>query len=87
MRINITSANLERLAKLSNTGDAGFTPEQTCDPVLDTSIEVSDAVAEKLVKYFEDSTDITFDEPAWQYNEALDYLLTNTEQRPVLKLH
>ncbi len=52
MRINITSANLERLKTVSLTDGLLLRPKSTSNEDLPVSIEIPDETAEKLVQYF-----------------------------------
>ncbi len=83
MRINISEVNWERLKSHSTTGGIGFSQEPSNLgedwPRLPYSIEISDEVADRLVKTYEDTTDCTFDEPVWQYDEAIRCLLDKRE--------
>lgn len=83
MRVNISSENLERLKSLTLSHGAEFDVQPSgLDeefPKLPFTIELSSEITDRLEKTYEDSTDCSFDEPVWQFNEAIKYLLDRKE--------
>ncbi len=87
MRINISEKNLDRLEAHAMGGFDKKTeiPKETRDTFeglewLTHTIEVSDDVADKLAEEYETATDCSFDEPLWQFNEAIQALLDRLDR-------